>query len=48
VPQDLLDLDPGRLVEWESTHPGAERDQREALGAELVGLGEGARGGPSG
>ena len=44
VAADLLDLDPRCLLEREATDAGAEGDQRERSGAELVGLGEGARG----
>ena len=47
VAPDLLDLDPGGLVERKAADTGAERDQGEALGAELVRLGERAGGGPA-
>ena len=36
VPADLLDLDPRRLLEREAADAGAERDEREAAGPELV------------
>jgi hypothetical protein len=45
VPADFFDLDPGRLVQRKAADAGAESDQSEALRPELVGLGEGARGG---
>jgi hypothetical protein len=37
VPADLLHLDPRRLVEREAPDAGAERDEREAAGLQLVG-----------
>src|SRR6188768_460278 len=40
----LLHLDPGGLLQRETADAGAEGDQREAPGAELVGYGEGAGG----
>ena len=45
VAPDLLDLDPRGLVDRETADAGAEGDQRQRAGAELVGLGERARGG---
>jgi acylphosphatase len=45
VAADLLDLDPSRFVEREASDAGAERDQREAARAELVGARERGGGG---
>src|SRR5262245_28763071 len=41
---DLLDLDTGGLLQREAAHAGAECDEAEAARAQLVRLGESARG----